>query len=138
MRFSYHPWTSLVAAVAVWLGLLPLSTMVTGVAYLIETGLMVATAGFIGLGLAALRLPRAAVLLAQILGVGAMVTWRALALGNAALSEPLEAMRFLVAEGVVTIRTGAAPVDPTPGLLWLIVLFTALLVLVVELLVNVL
>lgn len=138
MRFSYHPWTSVVAAVAVWLGLLPLATMVQGVGYLIETGLVVATAGLIGLGAAALRLPRAAVLLGQILGVGAMVTWRALALSGAALSEPIEAMRFLVAEGLVTIRTGAAPVEPTPGLLWLIVLFTALLVLVVELLVNVL
>ncbi|MHA6525453.1 transglutaminase family protein [Tessaracoccus sp. G1721] len=138
MRFSYHPWTSVVAAVAVWLGLLPLATMVTGVEYLVETGLVVATTGLVGLGLAALRLPRALVLLAQVMAVGAVVWWRALALSGAGLGQPLTTMQALAAEGVVTIRTGAAPVEPTPGLLWLIVLLTALLALVVELLVNVL
>ncbi len=138
MRFSYHPWTSVVAAVAVWLGLLPLATMVTGVQYLVETGLVVATTGLVGLGLAALRLPRALVFLAQVIAACAVVWWRALALSGAGLAEPLTTMQALVAEGVVTIRTGAAPVEPTPGLLWLIVLLTALLALVVELLVNVL
>ncbi|MHA6512244.1 transglutaminase family protein [Tessaracoccus sp. Z1128] len=138
MRFSYHPWTSVVAAVAVWLGLLPLATMVQGTGYLLEAAVVTAGAGVLGAGLAALRLPRALVLLAQILAVGAYVAWRATALAGAGIMAPVSSIGSLVAEGVLTIRTGAAPVEPTPGLMWLIVALTALLVLVVELLINVL
>ena len=138
MRFSYHPWTSLVAAVALWLGLLPLSTMVQGAGYLIESAVVLAIVGGTGAALAALRLQRMLVLMSQLVAGGAYVVWRATSLAGAGITDPLGSMQALVAEGVVTIRTGAAPVEPTPGLMWLIVALTGLLILVVELLVNVL
>lgn len=138
MRFSYHPWTSIVAAVALWLGLLPLSTLVQGAGYLVEAAVMLAIVGVTGAALAALPLQRLLVLVIQILAGGAYVAWRATSLDGAGITDPLSSIRALVAEGVVTIRTGAAPVEPTPGLMWLIVVLTGLLILVLELLVNVL
>lgn len=134
MRFSYHPLTSVVIAVAVWLGLLPLRTMLQDHTFLYEAILPLGVSAVVGLALAALRSPRALTLLAQFVGVAGVVAWRGLSLAEG--PEPVAALRDLTLAGTAAIRTGVPPLEPQPGLAWLILLLTATLVLVVELLVN--
>ena len=137
MRFSYHPLTSIFIALAVWCSLLPLRPMMVDHSFLVDTGLVAGAAGVVGAALAILRTPRAVTFLAQAIAVGAMVAWRGLSL-TAAGDSPMAALRELTGLGVEAIRVGAPPLEPHPGLVWLLLLLTGLLVIVVELLVNVL
>lgn len=135
MKFSYHPLTSLVLAVATWLALLGLSPMVQGMDHLVEGALILGASGIVGFVMALLRSPRIITLLAQAVVVVGVLAWRGLSLapGDA---EPLSALRQLTAAGIESIRSGVPPIAPSPGLLWLCLLLAALLVIVLELLVN--
>jgi len=135
MRFSHHPLSSVVIAAATLLSLLPLAPMVRGSGHLLEAGFVVAASAAVGVGLTLLRSPRLLVVLAQALAVAGVVAWRGLGLASAA-ADPLAALAALTADGVTAIRTGAAPVEPVPGIVWLIVVLTALLVVALELLVT--
>lgn len=135
MRFSYHPFSSLIVSVAVWLGLLPLSPLIQDLdAVLTEAWFVLGTSAAIGLGLALLRAPRALTLLLQVAAVVAVLGWRGLRL--APDGEALDSLRLLTAEGVAAIQSGAPPLPMAPGVLWLCLVLSAVLVIVVELLVN--
>lgn len=135
MRFSYHPLTSVLIAAAVWLSLLPLRPMMQDHSFLIESVAVLGVSAALGAGLAALRVPRGLTLLAQLLAVGAVVVWRGLGIAGTT-ANPVASLRELTVLGIEAIRTGVPPLEPHPGLIWLLLLLAALLVLVVELLVN--
>lgn len=135
MRFTYHPLTSVVIAAATWLSLIPLAPLVQGRSYLIEAALPLIASALIGLLLAVLRAPRLLTLLAQTVALAAILTWRGLALSP--LNDgPWVTLRALISEGLISIREGVPPIEATPGLLFLCLVLAALLVLVLELLVN--
>lgn len=135
MRFSYTPLTSVVLAVATWLSLLGLRPMVQGWGYLINAAIVLAVAGLVGLLMASVRSPRILTLLAQVVAVAGVVAWRGLSLAPQS-SEPVTTLRQLTAAGIDAIRGGVPPLEPSPGLLWLCLILTAVLIIVMELLVN--
>lgn len=122
-------------AAAALLSLVPLAPIVRGSEPIVEAALVVGVSAFVGVALALLRLPRPAVLLGQIFAVAGTVAWRGLTLA-APGSDPVAALATLTADGVRAIRTGPPPVEAGPGIVWLVVILAALLVLVLELLVN--
>lgn len=134
MRFRHHPWTSPVIALTVWAALLPLGHLIDPQAFRTQSLYLLGTAAVVGFGLSLLRAPRSLVLLAQAVALAGVTVWRGLAL--AGQGEPIGALRLLTSDGVEAIRTQSAPLTAVPGLIWLLLLLTALLVLVVELLVN--
>lgn len=135
MRFHYHPFTSIVIAAAVWLSLLPLRPMLQDHGYLVDAALVVGASAVIGALLALLRVPRGLTLLAQLLAVGAVVAWLGLGL-TPSDQGPLAALGELTTLGMESVRTGVPPLEPHPGLTWLLILLSALLVIIVELLAN--
>ncbi|MDO5676534.1 MAG: DUF3488 and transglutaminase-like domain-containing protein [Propionibacteriaceae bacterium] len=136
MRFSYHPLSSVIVAAAVWLGLLPLAPLVQDLPQVLTRSLFIlGTSAVIGFVLALLRAPRAITLLTQLIAILAVLVWRGLALAPEA-DGAVESLRFLSADGVELIQTGAPPLPMEPGVLWLCLVLAAVLVIVVELLVN--
>ncbi len=136
MRFSQNPWTSIVISVATLLSLLPLAPMVAGYVHLPDAALIVGVSALIGVLLTLARAPRLLILAAQIVAVGAVAGWRGLALAPQSDEGALDTLTLLSGEGIVAIRTGAPPLEPEPGLVWLLILLTGMIVLVLELLVN--
>lgn len=135
MRFAYHPFSSVIVAIAVGLGLLPLSPLIDGLRQaLVETSFVLGASALVGLVLALVRAPRALILFSQVVAIVAVLAWRGLRLAPA--GEPLESLRFLSADGVEFIRTSPPPLPLEPGVLWLCLVLSAVLVIVVELLVN--
>lgn len=135
MKFSYHPFSSLIVAVAVWLSLMPLSALFAGTGQILtQSWYILGASAIVGVGLAFLRAPRALILFTQLLVILGVLAWRGLAM--APPGDRVESLRFLTADGIELIRQGVPPVPLEPGLLWLCLVLTALLVIVVELLVN--
>lgn len=135
MRFTYHPFSSVVVAIAVWLGLLPLSPLLSELEpVLAHSWFILGASAVVGLGLALLRAPRALILFSQLLVIVGVLAWRGLEMAPA--GEPLESLQLLTAEGVEAIRSNPPPLPMESGVLWLTLVFTAVLVIVVELLVN--
>ncbi|MFT3887278.1 MAG: transglutaminaseTgpA domain-containing protein [Arachnia sp.] len=128
-----RPLAHLVAGVAVWLSLLPLSLLINDPALPLLPLPVLATAVALGAGLSALRVPRLAVAFAQL--VGLVVVLGLLGLSLSGLG-PSSAFEWLVSTGVDAIRNGAAPVTNTSGLTWLILVLASVLILTVELLAN--
>lgn len=135
MRFHYHPFTSIFIGVAVWLSLLPLRPMLQDHDYLVDAALVVGASAVVGALLALLRVPRGLTLLAQLAAVSAVVAWLGMGFTSSGQG-PVAALRELTVLGMESVRTGVPPLEPHPGLTWLLVLLTALLVIIVELLAN--
>lgn len=134
MKFRQNPLSSVVIALAVWACLLPLGDLIDREAFLLESLPIVGISAVIGLVLSLLHAPRILILLAQTVGLAGVVVWRGLSLAGP--GDALGALRLLTSDGVEAIRTQAPPLAAVPGLIWLVLLLSALLVLVVELLVN--
>lgn len=135
MKFTYHPFSSVIVAVAVWLSLVPLSPLLADTGTILtHSWFILGTSAAVGLLLALLRAPRALILLSQLVAILGVLAWRGLSM--APPGDRVESLRFLTADGIRSIREGIPPVPLEPGLLWLCLVFTALLVIVVELLVN--
>ncbi|WP_143570831.1 transglutaminase family protein [Tessaracoccus sp. ZS01] len=135
MRFTHHPFSHVIVAAAVWLSMLPLSTLVSDTQQVwAHAWFILGAAGTVGLVMGLLRAPRALVLFVQLLVILGVLAWRGLAL--APRGDPLASLRALTADGVEVIRTGVPPLEPEPGLVWLCLILAALLVIIVELLVN--
>lgn len=135
MRFTYHPFSSVVVAGAVLLGMVPLHPLIDGPrAALTEAAFVLGASALVGLTLALLRVPRAAILFSQVIAVVGVLAWRGLRLAPA--GDAVESLRALSAEGVQAIRSSTPPLPLEPGVLWLSIVVAAVLVIVVELLVN--
>ncbi|HMQ66284.1 MAG TPA: DUF3488 and transglutaminase-like domain-containing protein [Arachnia sp.] len=129
MRIASH----LAVGLAVGLSLLPLRLLVDDPALPALVLILLGATAVLGAVLAAFRLPRPAVLLAQAVALGGLTLWQAFALSG---MEASSALGWLVADGVEAIRTGAAPVSATPGLTWLVLVLAAVLALAAEMLAN--
>lgn len=122
----------LAVGLAVGLSLLPLRLLVDDPELPLRVLLLLGTAAVVGAVLAALRVPRLLVLLAQAAGLAGLLYWQGLALmgvGQAGFG-------WLVTDGMNAIRTGAAPVTGTPGLTWLVLVLAAVLAVAAEVLAN--
>ncbi|QNP57029.1 transglutaminaseTgpA domain-containing protein [Tessaracoccus defluvii] len=135
MRYVHHPFSGAAAAAAVWLALIPLSTLVTGADWLLQVLPVLLVPATVGLALGLLRAPRLATLTAQLVAVGAVLVWRGLAVADPG-GGWLTALRRLTADGVAAIRAGVPPMALTPGLGWLVLLLAGVLLIVVSLLVD--
>ena len=135
MRYGHHPVSGAAAAAAVWLALIPLSTLVTGADWLLQVLPVLLVPAAVGLALGLLRAPRLATLTAQLVAVGAVLVWRGLAVADPG-GGWLTALRRLTADGVAAIRAGVPPMALTPGLGWLVLLLAGVLLIVVSLLVD--
>ncbi|NLE96977.1 MAG: transglutaminase domain-containing protein [Propionibacterium sp.] len=134
---SNNPLKPLVVALATWLSLVPLGALVSGSTHLAEAGLLVAIVGILGALGAVVGLPRGATYTLQIIATLGVLLWRGLALAPG--EEGVVArLTELTLGGMDAIATSAPPVEPVGGLVWLILLLAALVLLVLELLVNVL
>lgn len=135
MKFTYHPFSSLIAAVAVWLGLIPLTPLVDDMPrVLTHAWFILGASALTGVALALLRAPRALILLTQVVVIVAVLAWRGLTLADG--DRALDALRLLTADGVDAIRAGAPPVPLDAGMLWLCLVLVAALTIVTEVLVN--
>lgn len=135
MRYSQNPWSSVVIAAATLLSLLPLAPLVRGTEHLPDAALVAAGSALVGVLLTLAHAPRLLILAAQILAVGGIVAWRGMVLASSS-EGVLETLSGLTSEGIEAIRSGAPPVEPVNGIIWLLILLTGLTVLVLELLVN--
>lgn len=136
MKFTHHPFSSVLIAVAVWLSLLPLAPLIEPLAHSIESVPLLAAAALIGLILTRMRAPRVLTLVAQVIALLGVLLWRGLTLAGP--GDPAGSLRTLTLDGIEAIRSQAAPLTATPGTIWLCLLLVTLLIIVVELLVNVL
>lgn len=134
MRFAYHPLTSVAIAVGVWLSLLPLGALILPEAFRLSTLPLLGGSAVVGLTLALLRAPRPLTLAAQTIVICGILVWQGLTLSPK--GPPVESLRLLTSDGVDSIRASLPPLEATPGIVWLTLLLAAVLVLVVELLVN--
>lgn len=134
MKFTYHPFSSVMIAAAVWLALLPLGALIEPSAFILETVPLLVVSGVVGLGLALLRAPRPVSLIVQLVAVCAVLVWRGLGLAGA--GGLIDSLVLLTSDGVEAIRSQAPPLVASPGTTWLVLLLAAVLTLVLELLVN--
>lgn len=137
MSFRTNPLRPLVVALAAWLSLLPLGALLDGATHLAESGLLVAVVGIVGSLTSLLGLGRLVAYGTQVVATIGVLGWRAMALSPDGEGF-LHRLRLLTVGGSDEIATSAPPVEPGGGLLWLILLLTALVLLVLELLANVL
>ncbi len=126
----------IVNALAVFGSLLPLGPLLAGRAYLVESGILIAAVGVVGLIAGLLRLGPAATLALQLVAAGAVVVWRALTLSPG--HGVGEAVLQLLADGAQAIAGQAPPLGESPGVLFVTLLFAAVIQLTLELLVRVL
>ena len=88
MKSSRYLLLSPALALAVWLSILPLGSLVQGSTFIWEAGLVLATGALTGLFLSMLHSPRPLIPLAQALLMGGVLAWRGL---TAMPGEPDEA-----------------------------------------------
>ncbi|NHB83978.1 hypothetical protein G7085_03005 [Tessaracoccus sp. HDW20] len=112
MRFSYHPLNPVMIAVAVWLSLAPLDALVDPGAYSLQSLPLLVASAVVGLGLALLRAPRPATLLAQLAAVLGVLVWRGLALAGP--GDPVTSVIALTRDGMEIVRTLPRHSRPPP------------------------
>ncbi len=134
MKFTYHPLTSVMIAVAVGLSLLPLGALIERDAFVVESLPVLVASAVVGLILALLRAPRLLTLIAQLVAIVGVLVWRGLSLAGP--GDPFDALSLLTSDGVEAIRNQPPPLSAVPGVVWLVLLLASVLTIVLELLVN--
>lgn len=136
MRPTSNPFTSFINAIAAWLSLLPLMTVLQGREFLVESGILIAVVGALGLACALSRMSRGTTFGLQLLAVLGVVLWRATAL--APQQSLPEALISLSSAGAEAISKQAPPLPTPPGLTFLVLLLAAVIVVALELLARLL
>ena len=130
--------SSLAIAVAVWVSMIPLGTLLTQeFAHLGELGLLAAVFGLTGAIGALIGAGVFGTYALQTLAGLAIVIWRGFALAPPG-DDWVARFQALLQEGSDTVSGAQPPLEPVAGLLWLMLVLTLVVLLITELLVNVL
>lgn len=139
MRFAFSPLNSVAIAVAVGLAAWTLRPLMEDSSFMAGVLPMLALAGALGAVGAALTLPRLLTLLGQAGGLTVFLGLRGLGIQPPTVETGrLESLGILASRGTMMVRDGSLPLPTSAELVWLILLATAGILVVVEVLVNVL
>lgn len=136
MRFTYSPLNSIVIGFAAMLAAVTLNPMIDHPLAWSAVLVLILPATALGAIGAAIGAPRILTILAQLIVLVGALVYTGLTMNPAGDAGWLTRLIALGREGIATVQTNSAPLPLSDGVMWLVLVALALVMLIIELLVN--